>query len=224
MSTDDWAIYQATPLGRDELFDRIMAVFPRHRIRFLQMARGAVWDPPLGFSYVFDQDREDLDSPRQAFIAGKDWQRLIIDFTTRSPAIEFELHIFCGQPPLEMREVVAIRYNDFDSKLAREEPERAENLLSLFQDLGVALDRAAMVCGSELKSEAFSAVDLEKAFTAKISVPVERDENALHTVLFRDDVFQRLKDAPGLAAYARQEIEPGYQVATLLLSPGGGPR
>jgi hypothetical protein len=218
MSTDDWAIYQAMPLGREELFDRSMAVFSRHRIRFLQMARGAVRDPPLGFSYVFDQDLEDLDSPREALIAGKDWQRLMIDFTTSFPAVSFEQHLFHGQPPLEAMEVVAIRYNEFASKLARKEPERADRLLTLFQDLGVALDRAAMVCGSALDSEAFSAADLEKAFAAKVSTPVDRDDNAMHTVLFRDDVFQRLKDAPGLAAYARQTIEPGYQMATLLLS------
>jgi hypothetical protein len=220
MSTDDWAIYQAMPLGRDELFDRIMAVLSRHQVRFLEMARGAEWHP-LGFSYVLGQDLEDLDSPREALIVGKNWQRLIIDFTTLSPAVEFELHLFHGQPPFEAMEAVAIRYNEFESNLAREDPARADCLLTLFQDLGVALDRAAMVCGSELKSQAFAAADLEKAFVAKISRAVERDENSMHTALFRDDVFQRLKDAdaPGLAAYARQEIEPGYQMATLLLPP-----
>jgi hypothetical protein len=217
MGTSDWAICQASPLGRDELFERVTGSFARHGVSFLNMARGAVWDPPLGFSYVLDQDLEDLDSPREAFIRGMDWQRLIIDFVLPPPAVEFELHLFHGQPPREEMEVAAIRYNEHDSKLARTDAERAACLLALFRDLGVALDRAAMVCGNALESEAFTAAELEKAFATKVSTVVERDDNGMHTVLFRDEVFERHKGAPGLAAFARQTIAPGYQLATLLL-------
>ncbi|HEY2202050.1 MAG TPA: hypothetical protein VGH56_09180 [Solirubrobacteraceae bacterium] len=216
MSTDDWANYEALPLRRDELFERTMAVFVRQRIRFLEMARGAVWDP-LGFRYAFDQDLENLDSPREALLAGQQWQRLIMDFALPPPAVDLELHLFHGQPRFATMEGLSIRYNETESRLARNDRGRADAFLALFQDLGVALDQAAMVCGSDLDSRAYSAAELEKAFASRVAAPIDRAHNFMHTALFQDDVFQRLKDAPGLAAYARRRVAPGYQLATLLI-------
>jgi len=88
---------------------------------------------------VLDQDLENLDSPREAFIVGKAWQRLIIDFATTRPGFSFELHMFDGQPPFERMQALAIRYGTYETRLARADPERANSQLTLFQDLGVAL-------------------------------------------------------------------------------------
>jgi hypothetical protein len=217
MSTDDFAIYQAMPLGRDEVFERVMAVLTRHQVRFLNMARGARFDPPLGFSYVLDQDLEDLDSPREALIASHGWQRVIMDFSHKE--LGFELHLFGGQPPHERMEVVAIRYSEHDTNLARTDPGRADRLLTLLQDLGVALDRSAMLCGSKLESQAYSAAELEKTFASHIAAPVDRADNAIHSALFQSEAFALFAGAPGAGAFRRQIVEPGYVMATLLLPP-----
>lgn len=217
MSTDDFAIYQALPLARDEVFERVMRVFNRHRVRFLNMARGARFDPPLGFGYVLDQDLEDLDSPREALLAATGWERLIMDFAHKE--LGFELHLYRGQVPHQHLEVVAIRYSEVDSNLARSDPGRADRLLTLLQDLGGALDRSAMLCGSKLETEACSSAELERHFAEHLATPVERDDNAIHTALFPDQVLARLASAPGLAAFAHQQVEPDYSMVTLLLAP-----
>jgi hypothetical protein len=213
MSTDDFAIYEGLPFGREDAFERIFAVFTEHRVRFSGMARGAVWDPPIGFSYVFDQDNEDLGSPRDALNLAADWQGLIIDFDR--DYLNFELHFFHGAAPRRHLEAVCFRYNQRD--LFIQMPARVEGLRNLIQDVGLALGSVAMVCGSQLDTAAYTASDLEDVFARHVATPVDRDRYNIHTVFFCDDVFQRLVGAPGLASYGRRTIGPGYQVASLLL-------
>jgi hypothetical protein len=213
VSTDDFAIYEGLPFGREDAFERLMAVFTEHRVRFSSMARGAVWDPPIGFSYVLDQDIEELGSPREALNMAADWEGLIIDFDRDH--MDFELHFFHGAAPLQHLEAVCFRYNQRD--LFIQMPGRVEGLRNLIQDVGLALGSVAMVCGSQLDSAAYTASELEEVFARHVATPVDRDRYDIHTVFFRDDLFQRLADAPGLSSYGRRTIGPGYQVASLLL-------
>jgi hypothetical protein len=113
--------------------------------------------------------------------------------------------------------VACIRY--VQRSLYKQEPDRVEGFKQLVQDIGLALDSAAMICGSKVASGASTALEMEETFAKHVSVPVDREYYFIHTVFFRDEVFERLKGAPGLASYGRQGIGPNYQMASLLLPP-----
>src|SRR5947209_1043602 len=108
MGNNDNAVFEAMLVGRDELFDRVMRVLNQHQAGFLGMARGLVWDPARdAFRYVLDQDLEDLDSAREAFLVSAAWPHVIMDFALPG-GFEFELHLFHGQPPHEGTESASI--------------------------------------------------------------------------------------------------------------------
>jgi hypothetical protein len=218
MSNYNDAIYAATRLDRGEIFGRVSRVLHACGARFLGMARGLEWDESLGcFGYVLGQDLEGLDTTRETLIVARDWPRVCMDFDIRALGMAFEVHVFSGQPPLQDTQSVAISCPEIFFRVAREDPARAEVMLSLLQDVGLAIDSAPMACGAALDSKAYGAAELEQVFEKHLRSRVTPDDNAMHTVLFDASVLSRLAGLPGCPAYAQRVVEGGYTMATLLL-------
>jgi len=202
-------------LSRQEIADRIMSVFHHHHVEFLHSVRGLYWDEDFQeLTPNIDQELENIHQFPDAFSATREWTCVCFDFRLLQWA--FELYLYKGGPPHSHMQHVALSFPHSLYKVATEDMDVATQWLMLLGDIGVALDRATMICGPDVLITSYTDSQLFEKFQHYLE-KFERGTYSIHTVLCPDFLSKRRVREKLLSdGFLISQIRDDYQLVTLL--------
>jgi hypothetical protein len=186
-----------------------------HGISFLNSIRGLRWDREEN-EFVPDpaQELEDVGDLSEALAATADWSCVCFDM--RILNMWFEWYLFDSPAPAAPGTNVFLSFPHSLYKFAVGDPAIAARWIGLLAGIGLALDRAPMICGIEVLMISATEDRLLARFEHLVK-DAEPGSYLIHTVLTaRPLLTGPLKDKlPALGFLARPLAGP-YQLWTLL--------
>jgi len=150
MSSVHDALFTPLAMPRLQVAERLIQVFRRHGIWFLNSVRGLRWNAASSeFAPNTDQELEQLPDLFEAVSLTAKWQAACFDLRFLQWA--FELYLFeRAAPDGSGGTSTLLSFPQSLYKSADADPVCSARWLSVMADVGLALDRSAMICGIEV--------------------------------------------------------------------------
>jgi hypothetical protein len=215
MADTHQVVYARLALSRQEIADRIVSAFRNHHVEFLHSVRGLDWDEDFQeFTPNIDQELENIRQFPDAFSATRKWTCACFDFRFLQWA--FELYLYKDGSHHSHMQNVALSFPHSLYKVATEDIDVATQWFMLLGDIGVALDRAMMICGPDVLITSYTDSQLVERFHRYLE-KFERGTYSIHTVLCPDFLSAGAVREKLLAeGFFISPIKDDYQLITLL--------
>jgi hypothetical protein len=215
MADTHQATYARLALSRQETAERIASAFCKRHVEFLHSVRGLYWDKDFHeLTPHIDQELEHIHHFHDASSVTQNWSCACFDFRFLQWA--FELYLYKGEQSHSHLQHVALSFPHSLYKVATEEADVATQWLVLLGDLGVALERATMICGPDVLITSYTDSQLLEKFRHYLE-KFECGTYSMHTALCssflsEEPVRKKLRSDGFFIAQIRDD----YQLITLL--------
>jgi hypothetical protein len=218
MSSFHDALYVTRPKSRQQVFAQLDPVLDRHGVRFLNTANGFWWDREEN-EFVPDHEQDlELTTLSEAVAATADWT--CVHFDLRLMQWAFGLSLYDTPTPATAGTNVLLNFPDSLYKFAVQDPVCAARWLGLLAHTGLALDRAAMICGLEVEMISASEDQLLARFQQFLQEAAP-GSYAIHTLLTASPLLAGpLKEKVVARGFSALSLAGPYQLWTQLRYDG----
>jgi hypothetical protein len=215
MADTHQATYARLALSRQEIAERITAAFRKRHVEFLHSVRGLYWDKDFhALTPNIDQELEHIHHFHYASSMTQYWPCACFDFRFLQWA--FELYLYQGEQSQSHLQHVALSFPHSLYKVATEDMDIATQWLILLEDIGIALERATMICGPDVLLTSCTDSQLLERFHHSLE-KFERGTYSIHTVLCSDFLSKgRIREKLLSDGFLLSQIWDDYQLITLL--------
>lgn len=209
------ALYAGVELGRQEVFDLLTSVLRDQGVVFLHSARGLYWDDGAE-EFVPDADKEleDIETFRDAFLTAAEWECTCYDF--RFSQWAFELYWFEADSHAGHLQNIALGFPHSLYKFMTKDTAVTTRWLAFLSELGLALGKAAMICGPEVLLIPATAPTLLARFRHYVN-NFQPGTYSIHTVLCSAVALDdQNRQAAVAAGFSLNPVDDDYWLLTQL--------